>query len=321
MGEHVRIFGAVVNLIIGSGIAVYAYQLFRAHALKFLKPLIHYVILYNLLILSLLTIKYFELNLSDKILPPNIASYAYIFGSISVSLGYIMIYKLYQISLAFREKKLSSTAKFLIYSGIIILTLGFQIKYFLPSNVRSSEWIMIAQGCIGLNFCVLEIVILIGLLIYGLKKTDRKERRLIKSFGFLFLSRYGLFIIMISIALPVALKSETIQGIIAFSILFLLNIIPFLWLRYFFLKYTTGMLKFIEDESILDQVYQQYKISKREQEILKLILEGNSNRKIEEALFISYHTVKNHVYNLYQKLGVKNRYELIHFFNKIADNH
>lgn len=321
MGEHVRIFGAVVNLIIGSGIAVYAYQLFKAYSLKFLKPLIYYIILYNLLILSLLIIKYFELNLPDKILPYKVASHAYIFGSIYVLLGYVMVYKLYQISLAFLGKNLSSTAKFMIYSGIIILTLGFQVKYFLPSHVRSSEWILLVQICIGLNFCILEIGILISLLIYGLKKTDRKERRLIKSFGFLFLSRHGLFIILIPIAILLASNSETIQGIIAFSFLFLVNIIPFLWLRYFFLKYARSMFTFIEDESILDHVQRQYKISKREQEILKLILEGKNNREIEEALFISYHTVKNHVYNLYQKLGVKNRYELIHFFNKISYNH
>ncbi len=51
-------------------------------------------------------------------------------------------------------------------------------------------------------------------------------------------------------------------------------------------------------------------ISKREQDILVLILAGKSNRDIERELFISYHTVKNHVYNIFQKLGVKSRFEL-----------
>ena len=47
-----------------------------------------------------------------------------------------------------------------------------------------------------------------------------------------------------------------------------------------------------------------------------LILDGKSNKEIEDSLFISYHTVKNHVYKLYQKLGVKTRFELVHFFTK-----
>ncbi len=30
-------------------------------------------------------------------------------------------------------------------------------------------------------------------------------------------------------------------------------------------------------------------------------------------LFISYNTIKNHIYNLYQKLGVKSRGQMINF--------
>ena len=49
-----------------------------------------------------------------------------------------------------------------------------------------------------------------------------------------------------------------------------------------------------------------------EQEILKLVVDGRSNQEIADSLFIALHTVKNHVYSLYQKLGIKNRYQLIH---------
>lgn len=49
--------------------------------------------------------------------------------------------------------------------------------------------------------------------------------------------------------------------------------------------------------------------------LYKHIHNGNgqkSNKEIEALLFISYHTVKNHICNLYQKLGVKHRGELVH---------
>jgi DNA-binding NarL/FixJ family response regulator len=74
--------------------------------------------------------------------------------------------------------------------------------------------------------------------------------------------------------------------------------------------------KFVDYTSILEPIFDKYNITKREQEILRLIIDGKNNKQIEETLFISYHTVKNHVYNLYQKLGVKNRYELIHFITR-----
>jgi len=36
---------------------------------------------------------------------------------------------------------------------------------------------------------------------------------------------------------------------------------------------------------------------------------------MEESLHISIHTVKTHVYNLYRKLNVKNRHQLIHLIS------
>jgi DNA-binding CsgD family transcriptional regulator len=56
----------------------------------------------------------------------------------------------------------------------------------------------------------------------------------------------------------------------------------------------------------------------REQETLRLVLQGASNKDIERKLFISASTVRNHLYNIYQKLGVKNRLELINLVARDA---
>jgi DNA-binding CsgD family transcriptional regulator/tetratricopeptide (TPR) repeat protein len=55
-------------------------------------------------------------------------------------------------------------------------------------------------------------------------------------------------------------------------------------------------------------------ITAREAEIISLLLEGKDNRRITEALFISDHTVKNHIHNIYRKLGVQNRIQLVRCF-------
>ncbi|MDH4196536.1 MAG: LuxR C-terminal-related transcriptional regulator [Candidatus Aminicenantes bacterium] len=70
----------------------------------------------------------------------------------------------------------------------------------------------------------------------------------------------------------------------------------------------------VRNEASLEDVCVKYGISKREQEIIRLILQGKSNAEIEKELFISVHTVKNHIYNIYQKLHVKNRYQIIRLF-------
>jgi len=50
-------------------------------------------------------------------------------------------------------------------------------------------------------------------------------------------------------------------------------------------------------------------LSKREIEILNLVARGAINTEIGEKLFISRHTVKSHLYNIYKKIKVTNRPE------------
>lgn len=47
-----------------------------------------------------------------------------------------------------------------------------------------------------------------------------------------------------------------------------------------------------------------FPVSEREQDVLKLMAQGYSNQQISEFLFISENTVRNHVANIYSKLGV-----------------
>ncbi len=54
-------------------------------------------------------------------------------------------------------------------------------------------------------------------------------------------------------------------------------------------------------------------ITDREEEILKLVAEGNSSREIADLLVISIKTVERHRANLLQKLGLKDRLELTRY--------
>jgi LuxR family maltose regulon positive regulatory protein len=52
-------------------------------------------------------------------------------------------------------------------------------------------------------------------------------------------------------------------------------------------------------------------LTEREREVLRLLLEGASNREIARRLVVSVNTVKRHVYNLCGKLGVQSRTQAI----------
>jgi DNA-binding CsgD family transcriptional regulator len=67
---------------------------------------------------------------------------------------------------------------------------------------------------------------------------------------------------------------------------------------------------YVEADRLTEFFVSSFKVTGREQEIIRLLLEGASGKTIGERLYISPKTVENHVYNLYQKLGVKNRVQL-----------
>lgn len=50
------------------------------------------------------------------------------------------------------------------------------------------------------------------------------------------------------------------------------------------------------------EYFKKYHLSKREEEILKLVLEGKPNAEIAKTLFISPATVKTHINNIYKKI-------------------
>ncbi|MES2874645.1 MAG: helix-turn-helix transcriptional regulator [Daejeonella sp.] len=56
----------------------------------------------------------------------------------------------------------------------------------------------------------------------------------------------------------------------------------------------------------------QYKLTNREIEIVQLLRQGSKYQSIGEKLFISELTVKKHVHNVFEKVGVNNKVELIH---------
>lgn len=68
-------------------------------------------------------------------------------------------------------------------------------------------------------------------------------------------------------------------------------------------------------EQVVYELAAAYGLSKREQQVCLALVEGDKNCQIASQLFISKHTVKCHVTNLYRKLGVNSRHQILSTIN------
>jgi DNA-binding CsgD family transcriptional regulator len=86
-----------------------------------------------------------------------------------------------------------------------------------------------------------------------------------------------------------------------------------LFIHYFIKKHNADITKIrsISDPKAYNDYLTRVGISTREKEIVVLIMQGYSNRKIANQLFISLSTVKTHIRNIFKKLNIESRFEII----------
>jgi len=68
------------------------------------------------------------------------------------------------------------------------------------------------------------------------------------------------------------------------------------------------------------ELSQQVKMTKREQEVIKLIADGLTNKEIAQDLNISAYTVKSHVHNILKKLSIHTRVHIAKFYETTKSN-
>lgn len=61
-------------------------------------------------------------------------------------------------------------------------------------------------------------------------------------------------------------------------------------------------------------------LSRREQEVVRCVAEGLSNREIAQRLGLTEHTVKNYLFRIFDKLGVSKRVEVVLYAYSLGNN-
>lgn len=295
---HLLLLSYALTVLLGLLSAAYASQAYRSLKLAYLRPVYIYSVIFLVSVFCGQILEYVYINIlrgNFRDIPVRTII------SWSLFLAVTRLFMLYAVGRALlRMKALPGKGLFLpgfilipifqLAPGILMLTSRMPLRS--PSSLLR----------IALLFGEFLAAALIGWLF--VLKAPENGHRSVSSFGLFFTAWYAAQFAIDCIFTPSA-------AYYANSVLLLpVSAIPFLWIKYGVLR-EIGKSRSEESRDLSGGLLKSHNISPREEEVIHLILQGMSNKEIQATLFISHHTVKNHVYKIYQKMNVKSRLQLI----------
>ena len=211
------------------------------------------------------------------------------------------------------EKKLSRALTMGYFFALIPIYLAYGVFILILnlSSLRETQYEFFSSA-LAVLFIAAEALIYFFALLQLLGEAryipDGTKRKALRNFALLNLFFFGASFIF---ALTAALTPEPFFISLSLLAFFVRNVPPVLYWRSYLQKHSPPPVLERTDMRSLRQFFEEFKITKREEEVIQQLCEGKTNKEISQTLFISLQTVKDHVYNIYQKTNVRNRVQLI----------
>ncbi|MFC2151507.1 LuxR C-terminal-related transcriptional regulator [Bacteroidota bacterium] len=314
--KHLMIFFLILSLIVGTGVIIYTFQFYKKYKYRFLKSLFIYLIFFNLFIIIGLSYQYILVNIFDNNFDqvPTITSLMLFFFVVGAEFG--ITYSIFRVTSDLKEVAISKIYNTLFIIWVSVFGSATLIGTIIYVQESTYELLYVIHELWILSMITIIPALFINLIIFAFKKPrwDNPKRKSVLIFAGYFLVGYLFFAISNLDFYFFQFNIDDYDPIL----FLILNIWPLLWILFYFNKYHNDGLSKTADHENLDELFSEFKISERESEIIELIIKGKSNKEIEQILFISFNTVKNHIYNIYKKLGVSSRSQLIHIVQQFT---
>ena len=190
---------------------------------------------------------------------------------------------------------------FLAYAGAVVwLSVG-------ERSISSYEAVAAAsRASLAALEAAVFLIILLPLFPAAAKIRSQARAKAVKLFALLYLA-----VLAVRLALFPVSASQPLAGAASLFIFFGAHIPGvWLWTRHLARHFIVSLPQTDGRELDLRRFFDDFRISKREEEVVLQICAGKTNKEISETLFISLQTVKDHVYRVFQKTDVRNRVEL-----------
>ncbi len=306
----------MIALFIGFLTIYLAHRLIRTYRLDYLTSYLYFLIAFNVMGFLNHIGRYLGVSMLRDSPEETLILVRYLFAFLAFPFVALSIYLFFLFANDLTGSKISSLFNrlFGLSWGILFLVQVLLARNFFYSRDESALFFFFqAINILGIiSFFLVPFYIL-------LKKKELphiRQNRVARHFSMIYLLCFGTASLLTSrLILHYFVPYRSLIMVFSF---FAVNLPPLFYLILSLKKHPSEGLPIRSQNSDLDNFFFVHKISNREKEIIQLILEGLSNTDIEKKLYISPHTVKNHIYNIYQKLGVKNRVQIS---NLIRDHH
>ncbi|MBU1013935.1 MAG: helix-turn-helix transcriptional regulator [Bacteroidetes bacterium] len=307
---HIAIFLYIISLGIGVASILNCKRILNDQHISFLKSFLTFIILFNIYLLVDFTALYLSINLSTQIIPGNLILIWILIGWLSFFTlsGSIWFYlQLILNLLSMKNSRFFSLTFIVLAIGFIIAFINGIVAYIMHDTVIIYKYTIPAFKYTLLSFGIL----LTALLVFESKNINiLKKREVLSTFGWVFMVLLsGMIVIYIIRSKTTVLMLSVIS--LSVNLIVLYGMKPFI--KRFYGSYPTS----INNSLSIDHISEQFNISIREKQVFELIIKGKSNKEIEQELLISSHTVKNHIYSIFRKVGVQSRSQLI---NRVLGN-
>ncbi len=285
-----------------------AFKLTKTYPYRFLGHFLYFLILFFIYGFLGFSANGFDLLLSIPAAHPlEMRSFLLLVLLAPVQVLYIYFFLLWGTELL--EISLPKWFKWAYFSIQLILFIPAILRYATMLNAGDQGLSWPGVSLFGRFGPVLFYLAMIYLYIAARAQQNERKRSLAKAmvlfyivgYPIMFICDRGLF------------ANDIITLVLSIPIFFSVNILPLLYLKSFLKKAPLETARPPLADTDLQEYSNRNNLTKREQEILGLIMTGKGTREIGKDLFISEKTVRNNITNIFVKTGARNRVQLISF--------
>ncbi len=214
-----------------------------------------------------------------------------------------------------RSLSRSFTISYFLFQFLFFIGYGFAILRFTDLKDENIEN---TTSIIRMTMITMHVITLLisyyFLYLRGSGLKDKVQRSMVMNFGHIFL-----FVQLIGIILFYFTDRYVSVSLVYLFVYFGGGLLPLLFLESRLKRDFSIATSYEEGKIDLLDLFLRHEISRREQEVIEKISEGLTNQQISEVLFISLQTVKDHSHNIYKKLGVKSRVQMVNMIRNHPD--